>query len=122
MNLKVGDIVEFKKYEDMNWDETLAIPKNKFPKSGKVAKIIDSNEKVVYFYIEGNPCSFINKSVARVLEQFIIKENHYGMYIGATGELVSSNSKAKIYTSIGTANKEAADMRINSYDVIPYDD
>ena len=67
MDLNVGDIVEFKNYEDMSWNETLAIPKNKFPKSGKVTKIVDSNGGVVYFYIKGNPCCFSNKSVARVI-------------------------------------------------------
>ncbi|WP_333604218.1 hypothetical protein [Lactobacillus acetotolerans] len=125
MDLNVGDIVEFKNYEDMSWNETLAIPKNKFPKSGKVAEIIDSNEGVVYFYIEGNPCSFINKSVARVVDadtHFIIQENYYGMYIGGAGKLVSDKSKAKIYTSGNIANSDATDMHLNAWDVIPYDD
>ena len=125
MNLNVGDIVEFKNYGDMSWNETLAIPKNKFPQSGKVTKIVDSNGGVVYFYIKGNPCCFSNKSVARVVDadtHFIIQENYYGMYIGSVGELVSDKSKAKIYTSGNIANSDATDMHLNAWDVIPYDD
>ena len=125
MELNVGDIVEFKNYEDMSWNETLAIPKNKFPKSGKVTKVIDPNKEVVYFYIKGNPCCFSNKAVARVVGadiHFIIQENYYGMYIGGAGKLVSDKSKAKIYTSGNIADSDAADMHLNAWDVIPYDD
>lgn len=125
MKLKVGDIVEFKKYEDMSWDETLAIPKNKFPKSGKVTKVIDPNGEVVYFYIKGNPCSFSSKSVARVVDadtRFIVKEDYYGMYIGKALDLVSNKKAAQVYAGSDAAYQEATDMHLNSYSVIPYDD
>lgn len=125
MKLKVGDIVEFKKYEDMSWDETLAIPKNKFPKSGKVTKVIDPNGEVVYFYIKGNPCSFSSKSVARVVDadtRFIVKEDYYGMYVNGSGVLITDKRHAKIYNSRNAANEDAADMHLNAWDVIPYDD
>ena len=53
-------------------------------------------------------------------EHFIVKEDYYGMYIGIAQELVCDKSKAKIYTSRYTANEGAADMCLNSWDVIPY--
>ena len=67
MDLKVGNIVEFKKYEDLDFDETVLISKDEFPKSGKVKKVIFGNEKVIYFFIEESPYSFSAKSVARVI-------------------------------------------------------
>ena len=67
MKLKVGDIVEFKKYEDLSVDDNAVITKEELPKSGKVKKIIFGNEKVIYFFIEGSPYSFSAKSIARVI-------------------------------------------------------
>ena len=170
MKLKVGDIVEFKKYEDLGFEEVVLFSKDEFPKSGKVEKVIVHNEKVMYFLIEGIPYNFSVKSVARVIsdvdinslkpgdevlvkatvktvfdgfirikasvdktdvtkilkrkepEHFIVKEDYYGMYIGAARKLVSDNTEAKIYTSRITANEDAADMCLNAWDVIPYDD
>lgn len=55
-------------------------------------------------------------------ERFIVQEDHYGMYIGAVGELVSDKSKAKVYTLRFAANEDAADMHLNAWEVIPYDD
>lgn len=55
-------------------------------------------------------------------ECFIVQEDHYGMYIGAVGELVSDKSKAKVYTLRFTANDDAADMHLNAWDVVSYDD
>ncbi len=54
-------------------------------------------------------------------ERFIVKEDHYGMYIGVARKLVSDKSTAKVYTSRNTANEDAADMHLNAWDVIPYD-
>ena len=63
MELKIGDIVEFKKYEDMNDDERMWINRDNFPKSGKIA-LIENNG---LFIIEG--CEYILNpgSVARVI-------------------------------------------------------
>ena len=63
MELKLGDIVEFKKYEDMNDDERMWINRDNFPKSGKIA-LIENNG---LFIIEG--CEYILNpgSVARVI-------------------------------------------------------
>jgi len=55
-------------------------------------------------------------------EHFIVKEDYYGMYIGLAQKLVSDKSEAIIYTSRNTANEDAADMHLNAWDVIPYDD
>ena len=162
MKLNVGDIVEFKKYEDMTEDEIFDIDRDFFPKSGKITEIKNDG----FFTIEDygyvfNPGSVarvdinslkpgdevlvkanINeifedhiyvtskidkKSVVKIIkrkepEHFIVKEDHYGMYIGTARELVHDKSVAKIYTSRKIANDEAADMHLNSYDVIPYDD
>ena len=172
MKLNIGDIVEFKKYEDISFKETLAVSKDKFPKFGKVKEVTARNEKVMYFTIEESPYDFNLGSVARVTrdvdinslkpgdevwvkttvnvcyddtvflnpverfakkynlkkvkheepECFIVKENRYDLYIGASRDLVSDKDRAKIYESCDDANEEAADMQINAWDVIPYDD
>lgn len=169
MKLKVGDNVEFKKYEDMTEDEIFNIDRDFFPKSGKITEIKNDG----FFTIEGYGYLFNPKSVARVIsdvddvdinslnqgdevlvkanvnevfedhvyvtskiykksvvkilkrkepEHFIVQEDHYGMYIGFTRELVSDKSKAKFYTSLDAANEAATDMQLDDWDVIPYDD
>lgn len=167
MKLKVGDIVEFKKYEDMTDDEHMMIDMNSFPSSGTVRKVFNNFD---FFCIEGKSYAFNVKSVARVIsnvdvnklntedkilakvtvkgifadgirissqiktsdvvkvlkhkepECFIIKESHYGMYIGTARELVSDKSKAKIYTSENVCNSDAEDMHLDAWEVLPYDD
>ena len=169
MELKVGDIVEFKKYEDMNDDERMMISKDFFPSYGKIEKI-NVNSLDEFFNIVGNNCIFSKKSIARLIgnvdvnslnpgdeilvkttvkevfntflqinssvdktdvidilkrkepEYFIVQENHYGMYIGFARKLVSDKSKAKLHTSLDTANEAATDMQLDDWDVIPYDD
>ena len=166
MKLEIGDIVEFKKYEDMTDDENMWIGKKFFPLSGKVKEInVSGCDR--YFRITGSEYIFSKESVARVIsdaddvenfnpgeevwikatvnvcyddtifinpverflnkndvlktqEHFIIQESHYGMYIGTSRELVSDKSKAKIYTSQNVCNGDAADMNLDSWDVIPY--
>lgn len=63
MKLKVGDIVEFKNYEDMTDDENMWINRDDFPKSGKIA-VIENNG---LFIIEGCEYIFNPESVARVI-------------------------------------------------------
>ena len=63
MKLKVGDIVEFKNYEDMTDDENMWINRDNFPKSGKIA-VIENNG---LFIIEGCEYIFNPESVARVI-------------------------------------------------------
>jgi len=166
MELKIGDLVKFKKYEDMTEDEISHIDRNFFPKSGKITEIKNDG----FFTIEDYGYVFNPKSVARVIsdvdinslkpgdevlvkatvkkafntflqiepsvdnsdvvkvlkrkepEHFIVKEDHYGMYIGFTRELVSDKSKAKLHTSLDAANEAATDMQLDDWDVIPYDD
>lgn len=67
MKIKVGDVVEFKKYEDLDFDETVLLSKDELPESGKVKKVIMKNEKAIYFFIEESPYSFGIESVARVV-------------------------------------------------------
>ena len=168
MELKVGDVVEFKKYEDMTEDERMMIDKDHFPLSGKVKEINDR-----CFFIIGSKLFFSKGSVARVFSHeddvdisslnkgdevlvkvtvkkvfdgfiqiepsidktdvvnilkheepdcFIVKEDRYDLYIGATRDLVSSKDRAKIYGSRDDANVDAADMQLNAWEVIPYDD
>ena len=66
MELKVGDIVEFKKYEDMNDDERMMISKDFFPSYGKIEKI-NVNSRDEFFNIVGNNCTFSKKSIARLI-------------------------------------------------------
>jgi len=167
MKLKVGDFVEFKKYEDMTEDEVMHISEKSFPKYGKITEVVSDD----FFYIEGYGYLFNPKSVARVIsdvddvdinslkpgdevlvkakifeiegdhiwvswvdksdvvkvlkrkepEHFIVQEDRYGMYIGFTRTLVRDKSKAKLYASLDGANEAAVDMRLEDWDVIPYD-
>ena len=63
MKLKVGDVVEFKKYEDMTIGETMWISEELFPKYGKITEVVSDD----FFYIEGYGYLFNPKSVARVI-------------------------------------------------------
>jgi len=63
MELKVGDIVEFKKYEDMTDDEKAFIIEGFFPKYGKVKEIRSDG----HFIIESSGLVFNPKSIARVI-------------------------------------------------------
>lgn len=55
-------------------------------------------------------------------ERFIVQEDHYGMYISGRYSLSSAKSEAKVYNSRIEANDDAADMHLNAWDVIKYDD
>jgi len=66
MKLNIGDIVEFKKYEDMNDGERLMIGKDFFPSSGKV-KEINMNGIDEFFNIVGSNYTFSKKSIERVI-------------------------------------------------------
>lgn len=124
MELKVGDIIEFKKYDNMTEFETVFITKKSFPRYGKVKGIQDNG----YFFIEDCGYVFNSESVARIIKSadvddcFIVQENFYGLYIGGSGDLVSDEDRAKIYASRDDADAEAEDMHLNAWDVIPYDD
>ena len=63
MKLKVGDVVEFKKYEDMNGGEVMGISKEDFPKYGKITEVVSDD----FFYIEGGGYLFNPKSVTRIV-------------------------------------------------------
>jgi len=124
MKLKFGDIIEFKKYEDMTEAETSFIINGLFPRYGKVREIRNDG----YFYIEYCGYVFNPESVARIIKSadidccFIVQENFYGLYIGGSGDLVSDKDRAKIYESSDKASDEALAMRLSSWDIIPYDD
>lgn len=62
MELKVGDVVEFKKYEDMTDDEIGYIGEEDFPKSGKIMRIKNDG----FFTIEYCGYVFNPTSVVRV--------------------------------------------------------
>lgn len=64
MKLKVGDVVEFKKYEDMTDDERMMIDKDSFPSSGTVRKVFNNFD---FFCIEGKLYAFNVKSIAKVI-------------------------------------------------------
>ena len=170
MKLKVGDVVEFKKYEDMSEDERSGIDKRHFPIRGTVSNIYDVIGRID---VQESPYSFRAGSVARVIsdsddydlgvirkgdevlvkaiveevfngfvkinqsidktdvtkilkrkepDHFIVQDDNYGMYIIGEDTLSYDKSRAKIYNSRNEANDEAADMHLNAWDVIQYDD
>lgn len=53
-------------------------------------------------------------------EHFIVQDDNYGMYIIGEDTLSYDKSKAKIYNSRIEANEAAADMHLNTWEVIPY--
>lgn len=168
MKLKVGDVVEFKNYEDMSIDDTALIEEDRFPESGKVTEVTELYNDITFFNIEGSPYNFNSGSVARVIsdadvnklntedkilakvtvkgifadgirissqiktsdvvkvlkrkepEGFIVREDHYGMYVNGSGVLINDKRHAEIYSSRNEANEAAADMHLDAWDVIPY--
>lgn len=172
MKLEIGDIVEFKKYEDMSLHDNALICEEDFPEYGKVTDVRTFNTGAVYFNIEGSLYNFNSGSVARIIsdvddvdinklnvgdevlmkvtigeikgehiwvswvdksdvikvlkrkepERFIVKEDYYGMYVNGSEVLVVNKDDAKIFDSRNEANNVAADMHLNAWDVIPYDD
>lgn len=165
MDLKVGDLVAFKKYEDMTERERSGISKDVFPEFGTVAEIYNSIDRFVikeapytlrqgsidyvisdnvavdihvgdevlmkvtvgeirenYIWVSWVDKSDIVKVLKRKEERFIVKEDHYGMYVNGSGVLIADKRHAKIYNSRNEANDEAADMHLNAWDVIPYGD
>lgn len=119
MELKVGDLVDFKKYEDMTDEEHFGIKKKFFPNFGKVERI-DNNG---YFRIEDSGYWFnIGSVYKKITERFILQEDYYQMYVIDSKSLTLDKSKAKVYSSRNEANDEAADMHLNAWEVIPYDD
>ena len=63
MKLKVGDVVEFKKYDEMTVVETMWISEESFPKYGKITEIGNDG----FFFIEDYGYVFNPESVARVI-------------------------------------------------------
>lgn len=167
MDLKVGDLVAFKKYENMTDEEQVGISRENFPEFGEVEKIFNFTENIKikgssYIFpeksidyvivkaatddihvgdevlmkakirkINGNHISFswVNNNkcdVVKVLkhkeEHFIVQEDHYGMYVNGSEVLVVNKDDAKIFDSRNEANEVAADMRLNAWEVITYDD
>lgn len=168
MKLKVGDLVAFKKYEDMTDELKSVIAKEYFPEFGKVSTVYDAIDcfeieeeqyvfgqdlidyviakaatddihvgdevliKATIRKISGNHVSFswVNNNkgdIVKVLKRkepdhFIVQEDYYGMYIGVAGKLVPDKIDAKIYNSRNESNDEAAEMHLNAWEVIPYDD
>lgn len=166
MKLKVGDLVAFKKYENMTEKLKSVISKEHFPEFGKVSTVYDAIDcfeieeeqyvfgqdlidyiivkaatddihvgdevlmKATIRKISGNHISFswvnnnkgdVVKVLKRKEEHFIVKEDHYGMYVNGSEVLVVNKDDAKIFDSRNEANEVAADMRLNAWEVIPYD-
>lgn len=163
MDLKIGDLVAFKKYEDMTEELKSAITKESFPEFGKVSTVYDAIDcfeieeeqyvfgqdlidyviakaatddirvgdkvliKATIRKISGNHVSFswvnnnkgdVVKVLKRKEEHFIVQEDHYGMYVNGSEVLVVNKDDAKIYNSRNEANEVAANMHLNSWEVI----
>ena len=106
MELKVGDI------DNLNeGDEVLAkvTVKKVFDGFIQIKSSVDKADVVKILKHEEPEC-------------FIVKEDRYDLYIGASRDLVSDKDRAKIYASREDANEAAADMLLTAWDVIPYDD
>lgn len=170
MDLKIGDLVAFKKYENMTDEEQAWISEESFPEFGKVSTVYKTVNGITRFQIEGEPYAFNQGSVDYIIvkgatgkinvgdevlmkakirkingnhisfswvnnnkcdvlkvlkrkeEHFIVQEDHYGMYVNGSEVLVVNKDDAKIFDSRNEANEVAADMHLNAWEVIPYDD
>ena len=63
MKLRVGEVVEFKKYDDMTGGEVMGISKDLFPKYGKITEVVSDD----FFYIEDYGYLLNPKSVTRIV-------------------------------------------------------
>lgn len=125
MDLKIGDLVTFKKYDDMADEVKMAIRKEHFPDFGKVSEVYDAIncfkiEEKIYVFSQESIDYIIAKGVTN--EHFILQEDRYEMYVTDSKSLSLGKSKAKIYNSRNETNNEAADMHLNAWEVIPYGD
>lgn len=75
MKLKVGDLVVFKKYDDMTENERLGIRRCIFPEFGKVSEI---HNKAKNFYIEGELFSFSTGSIDYIISSSNTDDIHAG--------------------------------------------
>jgi len=69
MELHVGDIVEFKKYEDMDTIEDALLAKASFPSKGIVEEVVESTG---YFGVKNFPYYLEPNSIKNILPK---KEN-----------------------------------------------
>lgn len=123
MKLKVGDIVEFKNYEDMVEYAKCGLSACDFPKYDVVTSV---SKQYGYFEIKSKPYSYYIDSVKNVFykkyEKFIVQDDHYGMYVSSPLTLTTDKNRVHIFNSRNEANEVAAAMHLNAWDVIPYDD
>ena len=85
----------------------------------KIRKI--NGNHISFSWVNNNKCDVV-KVLKRKEEHFIVQEDHYGMYVNGSEVLVVNKDDAKIYNSRNEANEVAADMHLNAWEVIPYDD
>lgn len=90
MKLKVGDLVAFKKYEEMTDEERSGISKDSFPEFGKVSEISNGNK---WFYIEDEPYMFSQGSVDCIIVKGVTNEINVGdeVLMKATIRKISGN-------------------------------
>lgn len=75
MNLKVGDLVAFKKYENMTDEEQVGISRENFPEFGEVEKIFNFTENIK---IKGSSYIFPEKSIDYVIVKAATDDIHVG--------------------------------------------
>lgn len=75
MKLKVGDLVAFKKYENMTDEEQVGISRGKFPEFGEVEKVFNFTENIK---IKGSSYIFPKKSIDYVIVKAATDDIHVG--------------------------------------------
>lgn len=78
MDLKFGDLVAFKKYEDMTEEEQAGISKKSFPEFGKISKVYKTVNFIAHFEVEGEPYMFSEESVDYIIVKGAIGELNVG--------------------------------------------
>lgn len=67
VKLKVGDLVVFKKYENMTDEEQSGIIEENFPEFGKVSEVYKVLDDINRFEIEGEPHTFSTGSIKYII-------------------------------------------------------
>ena len=75
MDLKVGDIVAFKKYEDMTDEERAGISREKFPEFGEIERVFKFTENIK---IEGSSYIFPEGSIDYIIVKAATDDIHDG--------------------------------------------
>lgn len=93
MKLKVGDLVVFKKYDDMTENERFDIRRCVFPEFGKVSEVYKVLDDINRFEIKGEPYTFSTGSIDYVISGSDADDIHDGDEVLVKATVNSTHEK-----------------------------